>query len=189
MPRRNCPNCGRRLPYAARRCVHCNGISLEGPLGTERPVWERVRTGVAVLLLTGMVGGGLVYRNADSLAYWYADFAARHLPSSMSAFAPRETDAGAFFYCARQVAKRMDGEYSVETFPSLEQSRAVELGEGRYEIHSFVDEARENGDRVRHLFVCTVQYARGRWVLEELDLRADLAATAEDAPRLGMRPE
>lgn len=176
MRKRTCPRCSRRLPYAARRCLQCDWTHAEGEAparGTS--FWTRARIQALILLLAGMIGGGLAYRNADSLAFWYAGFAARYLPPALSSFAPTDTDAGAFFYCARQVARRMDGEFSVETFPTLEQSRAVTLDDGRYRIESFVDETRENGARVRHAFVCTVHLVRGRWVLDDLEFSSSTA--------------
>ncbi len=192
MPNRSCPSCHRRLPYAARRCLRCDwsypeSESREGVAGSSRAL-------VVGIALAGMLGGGLGYRNADSIASWYADFAARRLPSSLSSWAPTDTDAGAFFFCARQVSRRMDGDLSVETFPSLDQTRSVTLSEGRYRIASFVEEAREDGERVRHQFVCTVHFERGRWVLENLDMVRNLAETdrsadAEAARVLGLRNE
>ena len=175
MPKRSCPKCSRRLPYAARRCIHCQWSLAEGETSVATSFWSRGRVWSLICLVAGVMGGSMAYRNADAIAFWYANFAARHLPSSLSSFAPADTDAGAFFYCARQVARRMDGDFSVETFPSLDESSAVRLGDGRYQIESFVDEVREDGVRRRHAFVCTVQYARGRWVLEGLDLRASFA--------------
>lgn len=176
MPKRSCPKCNRRLPYAARRCLNCQWSLSEGDPATHaRSFWSRGRVWSLVFLVCGIVGGSMVYRNADAIAFWYANFAARHLPASLSSFGPTDSDAGAFFYCARQVARRMDGEFSVETFPSLSQSHSVRLGTGRYQIASFVDEVREDGERIRHDFVCTVQYSRGRWVLEDLDLTTSYA--------------
>jgi len=175
MPKRSCPRCNRRLPYAARRCVHCDWTHDAGEAPEGRSLRSRARVWALVLALAGMVGGGMVYRNADSIAFWHASFAGRYLPSTLSSWAPTDTDVGAFFYCARQVARRMDGDFSVETFPSPDEGRSLSLGEGRYRIVSFVDEAREDGGRVRHDFVCTVHFERGRWVLEDLDLTASLA--------------
>lgn len=176
MPKRSCPRCNRRLPYAGRRCVHCQWSQRDGePVAASRSFWSRGRVWVLVLLLVGMAGGSVAYRNADDIAFWYASFAAWHLPSSLSSFAPTDSDTGAFFFCARQVSRRMDGHFSVETFPSLSQGQAQRLGDGRYQIQSFVDEMREGGGRVRHDFRCTVQYSRGRWVLEDLDLTTSYA--------------
>lgn len=171
MRKRSCPTCNRKLPYAARRCLHCGWSHAGGGAPVRGPsFWSRARIRLLVLLLAGAIGGGLVYRNADALAFWYAGFAAHYLPPALSSFAPTDTDAGAFFYCARQVARRMDGQFSVETFPTLEQSRAVVLPDGRYRIESFVDEMREDGARVRHAFICTVHHAHGRWMLDQLEL-------------------
>lgn len=181
MPKRSCPSCNRRLPYAARRCLRCQWSLRQGhDVESGGSLLRRGRVWMLALLLAALAGGGVAYRNADSIAFWYANFAARHLPPSLSSFGPTDTDVGAFFYCARQVARSMDGEFSVETFPALDQSRSVTLGEGRYQIRSFVDETREDGARIRHSFVCTVQYARGRWVLEDLDLATSLADASVD---------
>jgi hypothetical protein len=114
------------------------------------------------------MGGAVATQNADALAEWYANFAAYHLPEQMSSYALADTERGAFFYCARQVAREMDGEFSVETFPSLTESYAEALGDGRYRIESWVEEARLDGESIRHGFTCTVRYQSGRWALEEL---------------------
>lgn len=174
MPNRTCPRCERRLPYAGRRCVHCEwkvGEPGREPVGRRSVV---VRALLVALLATGAVG--LAYRHAPALADWYAGFAARYLPGAASSYAPASTEDGAFFYCARQVSRKMEGEFSVETFPARQNGETVELGEGRYRIASFVDEARIDGERVRYNFTCTVQFQRGRWVLQELEVTPRLAA-------------
>ena len=150
--------------------------------------WWRRRTlwAVVTVALLG-AGAGLGYGNATRIADWYADFAARNLPASASSFAPSETEAGAYFYCARQVARRMNGEYSIETFPSQQEGELRSLGEGRYQIESFVDEAREDGRRIRYEFLCRVAYERGRWVLEELDLSERFATATGEGPALAAR--
>lgn len=173
MPNRTCPRCARRLPYAGRRCIHCDwkvGDPGREPRGLRTQV---VRMLVVVLLATGAVG--LAYRHAPTLADWYAGFAAQYLPDAASSFGPAATEAGAFFYCARQVSRRMEGEFSVETFPSRESARTTELGVGRFQFVSYVDEARLDGSRVRYQFTCTVHFERGRWVLQELELTPRLA--------------
>jgi hypothetical protein len=189
MARNRCPHCDRRLPYAGRRCVHCSwSVREEGLAPGEGIAWWRRRGLWAVimgaLLLTG---AGLGYRNAPQLADWYANFAAENLPASASSFAPTESEAGAFFYCARQVARRMNGQFSVETFPSQQESELRSLGAGRYRVESFVDETREDGSRVRYVFVCSVTYDRGRWVLEQLDLNERFATTPGQGPALATR--
>ena len=173
MPRnRSCPHCDRRLPYAGRRCVHCGWSVRTADLEPGQGIawWRRRTLWAVVTTVLLLLGVGLGYRNAPRIADWYAGFAAENLPATASSFAPTETETGAFFYCARQVARKMNGQFSVETFPSEEESELVALGDGRYRVESFVDETREDGSRVRYAFVCNVAYQRGRWVLEQLDL-------------------
>jgi hypothetical protein len=112
---------------------------------------------------------GAAYQHAPAIADWYAGFAAHHLPPGASSFAPTSTSTGAFFYCARQVARRM-GELSVETFPSEEESRTVELGADRYRIESSVEQSRADGASTRVPFTCTTHFDHGRWVLEDLTM-------------------
>ena len=189
MARNRCPYCDRRLPYAGRRCVHCGWSVRAGDLAPGDGVsWWRRRTLWAavtgVILLTAV---GLGYRNAPQIADWYAGFAARNLPASASSFAPTESESGAYFYCARQVVRRMAGEFSVETFPAQQESDLVALGDGRYRVESFVDETREDGTRVRHQWTCSVAYQRGRWVLEELDVNERFATAPGQGPALAVR--
>jgi len=171
MHKRSCPSCRKRLPYAARRCLHCGWTMAEGnrmPHATSG--WRRRQLfwgGVFVLLMAGTASVAL--RNAEGIADWYAGFAAEHLAQPFSSWAPHETDRGAFFYCARMVARQMDGEFSVETFQaSAATTQAV--GNRRYRVISFVEQARADGERVRHDFTCEVRFDRGRWVLENLAL-------------------
>jgi hypothetical protein len=191
MPNRSCPSCLRRLPYAGRRCIHCgwtHGEAADDPIASAKPRRRQLVWG-AVLLLFLAGGGGLVARNAPTLADWYAGFAAERLAQPFSSFAPVATDASAFFYCARQVARQMKGDFSIETFPAPDQSTTHTLGEDRYRIVSFVDQALESGERVRHDFVCTVRHDRGRWVLEDLEMQryAGAAATAAGSLGVGLR--
>jgi hypothetical protein len=183
---RRCPHCDRRLPYAGRRCIHCGWSIREAALERGGGVsWWRRRglwAGITTVLL--LFGVSLGFRNAPLLADWYASFAAENLPAGASSFAPTHSEAGAFFYCARQVSKRMNGNFSVETFPSQQESDLHSLGDGRYRVESFVDETREDGSRVRYAFVCDVTFQRGRWVLEELDLTERFATRPGDGPAL-----
>ena len=109
-------------------------------------------------------------RNAPLLADWYTGYAVENLWAGASSLASADSEEEAYFFCARQVAKRMDRDYSVETFPGAADGELRALGGGRYRVESFVDEAREDGTRVRYSFVCSVTFQEGRWTLEELDL-------------------
>jgi hypothetical protein len=172
MPNRTCPSCRNRLPYAGRRCIRCGWTHQQGRSPEQVGVGKRRRWVLwsTILLLFVAGGSSLLVRNAPALADWYAGFAAERLAQQFSSFAPVATDAGAFFFCARQVARQMEGDYSVETFPSAAESTMQTLGYQRFRIVSFVDQARENGEKIRHEFTCTVRHDRGRWVMEELEL-------------------
>lgn len=179
MPNRTCPTCLKRLPYAGRRCVHCGwrygtGEDFQGVRQASRRrqlVW-------GVLFLLFVAGGGsFLVRNAPTLADWYAGFAAERLAQPFSSFAPVATDASAFFYCARQVARTVEGDFSVETFPTPDESTTHTLGDSRYRVVSFVDQTRQTGERVRLTFACTVRHDRGRWVLEDLDMERYAGST------------
>ena len=122
---------------------------------------------MAIALL--LVAAGTAYRKAGVIADWYASFAAEHLPPAASSFAPASTSTGAFFYCARQVARRM-GELSVETFPSQEESRLIGLGPDSYRIESSVEQSKSGGGHTRIGFVCTTHFDHGRWVLDKLEM-------------------
>lgn len=169
MPRRDCPQCRKRLPYAARRCALCGWLHFAPIDETRAARAARRRTALWVMVaLTFAVGGGIATTRAAEFADWYAGFAAQHLPERASSFAPIETDRGAFLFCARRVARTMANDQSVETFPRLDQTEMDELGGSRFRIRSWVDEERVDGQRVRHGFTCTVRFERGRWALEEL---------------------
>lgn len=190
MANKRCPHCDRRLPYAGRRCVHCGWSIRESRLAEGQGIdwWRRRGLWAAVTTLLLLVGVTLGFRNAPQLADWYANFAAENLPAGASSLAPAESESGAFYYCARQVSKKMSNDFSVETFPSQQESDLRSLGEGRYHIESFVDETRADGRRVRYGFVCSVRFEHGRWVLNRLDLTERFASGAgEETPALAAR--
>lgn len=169
MVRRSCPGCRRRLPYAARRCLRCGWSAHDVGSGRGGAHRRRIRIVTVALLALGLLAARAAYRNAALLADWYAGFAARHLPTAASSLAPASSAMGAFFYCARQVAHRMD-EFSVETFPSEEESRFVKIGTDHYRIESSVEQSRADGGSARVVFVCTAHFDRGRWVLDDLTI-------------------
>ena len=171
MSARSCPDCARRLPYAGRRCIHCGWTVRSGGTGRASTLRRRGLAATVIFLALGLVAAGAAVRNAPRLADWYAGFAAQHLPPTASSYAPASTATGAFFYCARQVARRMGG-LSIETFPSQEESRLVEIGTDSYRIESSVEQSRADGGSIRVAFVCTTHFDRGRWVLDDLTVPA-----------------
>lgn len=177
-PKRICPHCGERVPYAASRCSHCRREcrTPERSRGVRRAL---LRSATLLVVLIALVGAGLFARNRSLVAAKYAAFAARYLPAGMSAVAPVDTGEGAFYYCLRCVARKIDSSGSVEFFPARDDGDIAELGEGRYEVQSFVDEAREDGATVRRGFSCIARYDSGRWMLEELALERGRPAGAD----------
>lgn len=177
MPKRGCPECARRLPYAGRRCIHCGWIhGTPAPHGRAAAGWRRLRVWTVAAFMLVAVATHFAYRNASALADWYAGFAARFLPATAASVATGDTEAGAYFYCARQVARKMPEDLSVETFDAS-GGRTVPLGGGRYRVESVVDAAGESGARIRHDFTCVARFEAGRWVLEELRLETLASAT------------
>ena len=181
MPKRACPHCARRLPYAGRRCLHCGWVTgVDAPLNGAASRWRRVRIwGVACVMLFA-VATHFAYRNASALVDWYTGFAARLLPDSAAPSGTADGETGAYFYCARQVARKMPDQLSIETFDAT-AARTTPLGEGRYRVESAVDAAGERGTLVRHDFTCVARYDAGRWVLEDLRV-------APNAPLAHARP-
>lgn len=169
MPKRSCPHCARRLPYAARRCLHC-GWTHGASSGRSAAGWRRARAWAVTALMLAAVATHFAYRNAGALVDWYAGFAARFLPAT-AASSSGDSQAGAYFFCARQVARKMPDDLSVETFDAA-GGRTVALGNGRYRVQSVLDAAGESGVRSRHDFTCVARFEGGRWVLEELRLES-----------------
>ena len=183
MPKQSCQQCDHRLPYAAHRCPRCGwerGVQVDPARARARAARRRRAWAATGFFLA--FGSGMAYFNAPVIADWYAGFAARHLPGAMSSWAPAPTDQGAFFFCARQVSRKMDGDFSVETFAAPAESFAESLDDGRYRIVSWVEEAPESGSAVRHAFACTVRFERGRWALD--DLRMEQYAADGSPPAL-----
>lgn len=167
MARRQCPGCGRPLPFAARRCAHCGWLRHQSSgARTARRRWLRAGAVVAMVVL---VLGTVAYRiGATALGEWYAEFAMRHLPASFAALAPADTPSGAFYACVQRVARRVRDRDAVETFPGQSAENTVPVGESRYRVRSVLETVREDGERVQRSFECVVRYEGARWVVDEV---------------------
>jgi hypothetical protein len=169
MTRLRCTRCGNRLRIRSRQCRHCGAREDPVPHERERSWLRRLGVGagiLAVLLVLALVGKRTV--EPAVVADWYAEIAIQHLPAPFSNFAPSETSRGAFYYCIRRVVKNHMDPGSVATFPSMDPSNTVALGEGRYRVNTYVVEATEEGEQFQRAFTCTTVYERGRWVLEQM---------------------
>lgn len=120
------------------------------------------------LLLIGLLLAAQRAVTSPTLAARYADFALQHLPQYFSAFAATDSPTGAYNFCIRQVVRRLTPASSVETFPSSTSANTVSLGDGRYRVESYFHEDRSTGERLEHHYTCSVRYAEGRWILEDL---------------------
>jgi hypothetical protein len=169
MTRLRCTRCGNRLRIRSRQCRHCGAREAPIPHERERSWLRRLGVGagiLAVLLVLALVGKRTV--EPAVVADWYAEMAIQHLPAQFSNFAPAETARGAFYYCIRRVVKNHMDPASVATFPSIDQSNTVALGEGRYRVGAYVVEETEAGEQLQRAFTCTAAYQQGRWVLEQI---------------------
>jgi hypothetical protein len=175
MPSRNCPSCRRRIPYSIKRCVRCGWSEADGPTAKAGAGARRYVLWAAVICLTLLVGVRYADRYMPHVADWYTGFAAQHLPEGLARFAPAAGDPGALYYCARRVVKQIQEEGSVATFAGPGEAQTTTLGDGRFQVRSFVDEARQDGAAVRHEFVCIVKHERGQWQLEDLAMENQAA--------------
>lgn len=176
MPRNNCPDCGRTLPYAGRRCARCGWVRTgEAAEAAPRRGGGLRRALMTLAVLVGLVAVG--YRmSGPALGEWYAEFAASHLPAHFSRYAPVETPTGAFFACVQGVARQVSDRSAVETFPVASEENTTSMGEGRYRVQSYLEAVRDSGETVRRPFTCVVRYQAGRWKVEEVAVERALAA-------------
>jgi hypothetical protein len=168
MPRRSlCPRCSKRIPPEGDLCVGCGAPAAErGRRFTARSM------GFAVLLaLLTLLAVSYSDRYVPAVADWYTDAVLRFLPESAMNIVPATDERRAFYVCARRVVKRLESEASIATFAS--EVTTQHLGEGRFRVQSYVDEALEEGPRLRHLFRCTVRGGGGQWILEDLELELE----------------
>lgn len=172
MRSQRCERCGNRIRPLSRTCRHCG--TPAGP--AEHTASRRRRLGFAsVLGAMAMAVAALFFlgpRSVDpgAVAEWYAEMAINHLPRPFSAFAPSESESGAFYFCIRRVVKDGLDDTSVATFPTPAEGRVQALGDGRYRISTHLYEDRPGGERLRREFACTTKFERNRWVLESLSM-------------------
>ncbi|CAN5879387.1 hypothetical protein BH23GEM7_BH23GEM7_07330 [soil metagenome] len=165
-----CKRCGGRLHVRSGRCRQCGAERVQvhpadgGPLGWRRAVRYLI---VSVLVVASLFAARQAI-TSQAVADWYAEAALQYLPQNFSGFAFTDTTTGAYNFCIRQVVRKLTPSASVETFPSSTPENTLSLGENRYRVESFFYEDRITGERVQQYFTCSVKFAEGRWVLEDL---------------------
>jgi hypothetical protein len=176
--RERCHRCHKRLTPGPVRCVGCGteaGAVEAATGGRTKRRWAGL---VAVVLtVAALLAVGLSDRYMSAVSDWYTDMVIRFLPGAELSFLPVPDDQQAFRVCARSVVKRMEAESSVATFPGVVGGVVDSLGDGRFRIDSFVDEASEGGAVHRRTFSCLARFDGHRWRVEDLVLQT-LAAAA-----------
>ncbi|MEX2582065.1 MAG: hypothetical protein WD766_02255 [Gemmatimonadota bacterium] len=166
MLRRNyCSRCAKRLPASAERCVACGGA----PRIDEKEGQVRTAVLVFALAITIVIAVGFSDRYVPAVADWYTRVVIQYLPEPAHRFTPGPDDRRAFYVCARSVVRAIENDLSVATF-AAEDEMAVPLGNDRYRVASYVDEALLDGRTQRREFTCTVRLEDGDWRLEAVEL-------------------
>jgi hypothetical protein len=168
MPRRDyCSRCTKRLPAGSSRCVGCGGRPSPN-VGRS----GQARTAVVVVLLglLTVLAVGFSDRYVPAVADWYSRMVIHYLPEPALRFAPAPDEARAFYICAKSVVRAVEEEASVVTFAPESAVLAAEVGEGRYRLDSFVEEARVDGSTLQRSFTCRLRLEGDSWHIEELEL-------------------
>jgi hypothetical protein len=168
LSREQCHRCFKRFNPGASKCVGCGAHADDRPATANRRGmggWATIA--VAVIALLTMLAIGFSDRYVTAVSDWYTDMVIRFRAEAPMHFIAVSDDKQAFQVCARSVVKRLEEESSVATFPA---GGTLALGDGRYRVDSFVDEAGIDGVTHRRSFSCTVHFSGSRWVLEDLTI-------------------
>jgi hypothetical protein len=166
MARKKCLRCGKRFGSEAERCITC-GSEIVAVRGRAGRTTSAVTALLAIIALVGSVS--LSDRYLPALSDWYYRMVISYLPEAALPFTVPDNDQ-AFYVCARSVVRQLDNETSVVTFARLVDARTTELGNGRYSIESYVDEAVAKGVTYRRTFACTLKQNGESWMLEAVEL-------------------
>jgi hypothetical protein len=180
MRRKNCPECQKRLPYAAYWCRSCGWSRRpqEAAPGTRAAASRAFRMALTVFSALVFLAVGRMVLTSEAVVDWYADFAFQRLPSMFSAVAPGASVGGAYNYCVKSTARQVRDRDAVETYPSLAESELTRVSEERFAVRSHFDQRLDSGDVLRRGYECEVSYERGRWVLHSLQIQDRESAVA-----------
>lgn len=159
-------------------------MEATAPLGRPRRDIHRVAgAAIAALALAALLAMNHSDRYVPAISDWYLQMALPYTPGAVHEFTPTFDDERAFYACVRLVAKRIGDRGSIVTFAGSGAAATLALGDGRYQVRSYVDESMVMGTTQRHAFTCLVRAERERWIVEELNVQevglpAGLATTA-----------
>lgn len=182
-PRNRCDRCAKNLPPTAARCVTCGGRAVP-----RRSPRNRLATAIIVTVLSFIVllAVGLSDRYVPAVADWYSRMVIQYVPEPALPYLPGASDDDrAFYQCARTVVRTIENERSVVTFPEP-PGTLTEVGEGRFELRSIMDEAIEDGEVFRRSFVCEMhEEGVGTWRVDGVQLEPLSEARARGLERRG----
>lgn len=181
MRRQKCPDCSKRLPYAAHWCRACGwsrAVRTGAVPGTRDAAGRAFRLMLTVFATLVTLVVGRMVLTSQTVVDWYADFAFQNLPSMFISVAPGASAPGAYYYCVKATAREIRGSNAVETFPSVAESETTHVEDTRFTVRSHFDQRFDSGEVLRRGFTCEVRYERGRWVLESLDVQDRASAVA-----------
>ncbi len=181
-PRNHCERCAKKLHSGAVHCVACGGRAVPRREGRSRIVTGAIVTALSLIIVLAV---GLSDRYVPAVSDWYSRMVIHHAPEGTMPYLPGVTgDDRAFYSCARTVVRKVENERSVVTFPGA-PDQLTALGEGRFELRSYMDEATEEGDVLRRSFTCILQQvaAGGQWRVEEVEIEGIEEARARVARR------
>ena len=182
-PRNRCDRCAGNVSPTAERCITCGGRAVP-----RRSPRSRLTTAIIVTVLSVIVllAVGLSDRYVPAVADWYSRMAIEYVPEPALPYLPGATeDDRAFYQCARTVVRKIENERSVVTFPEP-PGTLTDVGEGRFELRSIVDEAIEDGEVLRRSFVCQLhEEGVGNWRVDDVQLEPLSEARLRGVERRG----
>jgi len=180
--RNRCHRCHKRLTPGPVRCVGCGteAVSVEAAKAGRR-THRWVGLFAVVLTVAALIAVGMSDRYMSAVSDWYTDMVVRFLPGQELSFLGVPDDQQAFRACARSVVKLIEAESSVATFPGPVEGVVDSLGDGRFRIDSFVDEASKGGAVHRRTFSCLARFDGRLWRIEDLNLQTLATAATSTA--------
>ena len=152
---KKCGDCMAEIPQKAKKCQHC---------GTKQKEKIGLKHLFAIGLIVIILGAIFVFIGSDS----------------SSPTAQKQSDHSTMAYVqAKNYVKTVLKSPSTADFPFLERTTR-NLGNGRYEVSSYVDSQNSFGAEIRSNWTVTLQYTNGdsadqrNWQLEKLIVNGEV---------------